>query len=55
MPNNEKVPDHVEQPLMSTGTTQPGFEKGREESNLVSPPKIGEVIVGVQGNKNRTK
>ncbi|QOR68744.1 hypothetical protein IM538_11825 [Cytobacillus suaedae] len=55
MPNNNKTPDLVEQPLMSTGSTQPGFEKGREESNLVSPPKIGEVIVGVQESKNRTK
>jgi hypothetical protein len=40
----------VEQPLMSTGTTEPGFDKGRDESNLVTPPKIGQIVVGEQGN-----
>ncbi len=55
MPGNDKTPDLVEQPLMSTGTTQPGFEKGREESNQVSPTKIGEVFVGVQESKSPLK
>ena len=50
MPNQEKASDLVEQPLMSTGTTEPGFEKDREESNLVRPPKIGDVVVGDQGS-----
>lgn len=48
MPDNDNETELVEQPLMSTGTTEPGFEKGREESHLVSPPKIGEVVVGEQ-------
>jgi hypothetical protein len=46
MPKNEKAPDLVEQPLMSTGTTEAGFEKDTKKSKLVSKPKIGETIVG---------
>lgn len=49
MPKNEKIPDLVEQPLMSTGTTQAGFEKDTKKSKVVSKPKIGEIIVGDYG------
>ena len=49
MPNNEKSDDLARQPLMSTGTTEPGFKKGRPESKVVSKPKIGETVMGEKG------
>ncbi|MDQ6598460.1 hypothetical protein [Bacillus salipaludis] len=46
MDNNDKVQDHIQQPLMSTGTTEPGFERDTNKSKQETKPKIGETIVG---------
>lgn len=46
MTKNEKSPDLVEQPLMSSATTAPGFEKDTKKTKLAKKPKIGETIVG---------
>jgi len=43
---NEKAPDLVEQPLMSTGTTAAGFERDTEKSKRADNPKIGDTLVG---------
>ncbi|MGG1401523.1 hypothetical protein ABE288_27425 [Bacillus salipaludis] len=46
MANNDKVQDPIQQPLMSTGTTEPGFERDSTRSKQETKPKIGETIVG---------
>jgi hypothetical protein len=55
MPNNEKSDDLVEQPLMSKGTTEAGFEKDTKKSKLASKPKIGETIIGDDGITGRIR
>lgn len=55
MSKNKKAPDLVEQPLMSTGTTEAGFEKDTKKSKLASKPKIGETIVGDDGITGRIR
>ncbi|WP_156431165.1 hypothetical protein [Bacillus sp. FJAT-29814] len=49
MPNDGKKQDVVEQPLMSTGTTEPGFKVDPEKSEPVNQPKIGDTVIGNQG------
>jgi hypothetical protein len=49
MGNEEKSRDVVEQPLMSTGTTEPGFEMDAGASQASMPPKIGDTVVGERG------
>ncbi|MED1467548.1 hypothetical protein [Bacillus salipaludis] len=46
MANNDKVQDLIQQPLMSTGTMEPGFERDSNKSKQETKPKIGETIVG---------
>ncbi|WHY89206.1 hypothetical protein QNK12_15965 [Neobacillus cucumis] len=46
MANNDKVPDLIQQPLMSTGTTEPGFDRNTNKFKQETKPKIGETIVG---------
>lgn len=46
MTKKDKTTDLFEQPLMSTGTTEPGFEMDPNNSKLASVPKIGETTVG---------
>lgn len=36
----------VEQPLMTTGTTEPGFDWNTGGDKLAAKPKIGETLVG---------
>jgi hypothetical protein len=55
MSKSEKSPDLVEQPLMSTGTTEAGFEKDTKKSKLASRPKIGETILGDDGITGRIR
>ncbi|WP_078412523.1 hypothetical protein [Priestia abyssalis] len=42
----------VEQPLMSTGTTEPGFDWGTNRTELAAKPKIGETLVGEDNTKD---
>ncbi|WP_154663508.1 hypothetical protein [Neobacillus dielmonensis] len=47
MVKNENQQDLLVQPLMSTGTTEAGFDAQDHNSQTqASKPKIGEVIVG---------
>lgn len=46
MVNHDKDEDVVQQPLMSTGTTEPGFERDPNKSKQLTKPKIGEAFVG---------
>lgn len=46
MRKNEQAPELLEQPLMSTGTTQPGFKKETKKTKQTTIPKIGDTIVG---------
>jgi hypothetical protein len=55
MQKNEKALDPLDQPLMSTGTTEPGFKKDTKKSKLASKPKIGETIVGDDGITGRIR
>ena len=55
MVNIDKNPDLVEQPLMSTGTTEPGFERNTKNAKLASKPKIGETIIGEDGITGRMR
>ncbi|MET3699671.1 hypothetical protein SAMN05877753_112144 [Bacillus oleivorans] len=51
MPIDEK--DVVRQPLMSTGTTEPGFKTDTVHSKPVSVPKIGETVIGDEKDENK--
>lgn len=46
MTKHDKDQELVQQPLMSTGTTEPGFERETNKSKQLTKPKIGEAIVG---------
>ncbi|WP_156324380.1 hypothetical protein [Bacillus sp. FJAT-27251] len=37
------------QPLMSTGTAEPGFKKENKENRLTDIPRIGQGIMGDDG------
>ncbi|WP_404328169.1 hypothetical protein [Mesobacillus maritimus] len=45
----------VEQPLMSTATTEAGFEKNTKKEKLAAKPKIGETIIGDDGITGRIR
>ncbi|HZG73391.1 MAG TPA: hypothetical protein VEY51_17785 [Chondromyces sp.] len=53
--NKEKKVEHtsgaMEQPLMSTGTVEPGFDwdKDKSKNKLAAVPKIGETLMGEDG------
>ncbi|SEM16198.1 hypothetical protein SAMN05192533_101258 [Mesobacillus persicus] len=49
MAKNEKTAERLEQPLMSTGTTEQGFDRDTKDSKVVSKPKIGETMLGDNG------
>ena len=49
MAKSKKTSDLIEQPLMSTGTTEPGFDRETKKDKLESKPKIGETIIGDDG------
>lgn len=51
--DNENAHDFVQQPLMSTGTTEPGFSIKTEKSKQEVKPKIGETIIGDDGHENQ--
>lgn len=39
----------VEQPLMTTGTTEPGFDWGKDDKKSATKPKIGETLIAESG------
>ncbi|MCM3727794.1 hypothetical protein M3226_19220 [Neobacillus cucumis] len=45
--------DGVNQPLMSTGTTEPSFDWVPNESNSTTEPKIGNAVIGDRDSKNK--
>ncbi|PFN77019.1 hypothetical protein FB550_109201 [Neobacillus bataviensis] len=45
--------DGVNQPLMSTGTTEPSFDWVPNETNSTTEPKIGNTVVGEKDSKNK--
>jgi hypothetical protein len=45
---NEKLTSDMEQPLMSTGTSEAGFKK-ENEKRVAEVPKIGQGIMGDDG------
>ena len=45
--------DAVNQPLMSTGTTEPSFDWVPNETNSTTEPKIGNTSVDEKDNQNR--
>lgn len=49
MRKSEKAPELVEQPLMSTGTGEPGFQWDAKKPSPESKPKIGGTIIGDDG------
>ncbi|WP_243357428.1 hypothetical protein [Bacillus litorisediminis] len=51
MPIDEK--DLVRQPLMSTATNAPGYEKEPAQSKPANVPKIGDTIIGDEKNENK--
>ncbi|MCM3570169.1 hypothetical protein [Neobacillus mesonae] len=51
MQKNENNDEHMEQPLMSTGTTIAGFEMDVKKSKPTTKPKIGETIIGDDGKQ----
>ena len=55
MEDNPKTKDPLDQPLMSTGTTEPGFKIDTKNAKLASKPKIGETIVGDDGINGRIR
>jgi hypothetical protein len=55
MQKNEDSADLVEQPLMSTGNTEAGFDKDTKKRKLASKPKIGETIIGDDGITGRIR
>lgn len=50
---DENTHDFVQQPLMSTGTTEPGFSINNEKPKQEVKPRIGEKIIGDDGHENK--
>jgi hypothetical protein len=50
--NNERTPksSRIEQPLMSTGTNEAGFDWLSEKNNKTKKPTIGNTVVGEEQN-----
>lgn len=63
MTNNPNTPNEnpegVEQPLMSTGTTEPGFNWEKDgyqpKDRPAAQPKIGETLLGDDGITGRIR
>jgi hypothetical protein len=55
MVNQKNASDPMDQPLMSTGSSVPGFKADTKNSKLASRPKIGEKIVGDNGIEGRIR
>jgi hypothetical protein len=55
MQKNEQAPNFVEQPLMSTGTSEAGFDNDTMKSKPGSKPRIGKAILGDDGITGRIK
>ncbi len=61
MKQKNKFPEHspgrdpLKQPLMSTGTTEPGFDKNRNDKQKAEAPKIGETLIGDDGITGRIR
>ncbi|WP_442593740.1 hypothetical protein [Neobacillus sp. D3-1R] len=47
--NKDIAKKDTEQPLMSTGTTEPGFDWDAKDKKIVTEPKIGESLIGEAG------
>lgn len=50
MDKHEKI---MEQPLMSTGTPEPGFQRAAKMSQPKTKPKIGQTEIGVEKVENK--
>lgn len=61
MPGNIKRTENtidtvsLKQPLMSTGTTEPGFKGNPEDHKKAAAPKIGETLMGDDGITGRIR
>lgn len=55
MTKNDKTNENLKQPLMSTGTSEAGFDRDTKGSKPVSKPKIGETILGDDGITGRIR
>jgi hypothetical protein len=53
--NDQKTSGTVEQPLMSTATTEAGFDKNNKKKRHAVEPKIGETIMGDDGITGRIR
>ncbi|MEY2193621.1 hypothetical protein AB7942_12915 [Neobacillus sp. BF23-41] len=45
-PEINSDPSGIEQPLMTTGTTEPGFDWNSDEGKQPKKPMIGNTVVG---------
>lgn len=55
MAHKENKNEVVNQPLMSTGTTEVGFSKENKQKQPTSKPKIGESLMGDNGITGRIR
>lgn len=53
--NNDEKTGTVEQPLMSTATTEAGYDRTTKKAKLAAKPKIGETIIGDDGITGRIR
>jgi hypothetical protein len=53
--NDQKTSGTVEQPLMSTATTEAGFDRNNKKKRHAVEPKIGETIMGDDGITGRIR
>jgi hypothetical protein len=52
---DQKTSGSVEQPLMSTATTEAGFDRNTKKAKQAAQPKIGETIMGDDGITGRIR
>jgi hypothetical protein len=53
--DDHKTTGTVEQPLMSTATTEAGFDRNTKKEKLAAKPKIGDTIIGDDGITGRIR
>jgi hypothetical protein len=51
----QKTSGTVEQPFMSTATTEAGFDRNTKKAKRAAQPKIGETIMGDDGITGRIR
>ena len=55
MTENQKSYDFVDEPLISTGSTEAKLKDETKQSKLASKPKIGETIIGDDGIEGKIR